>query len=413
MFIDNIIAQDDISQENEIEAATRQTMFLEKLSTYNKMFKTNVNAEKFITGVKDSWNNIDSISAMDQEKGEKQLADLFKSTLSEAFEVEKSLAYDEHRLPDYAEIVRSTNELLRVALFNFTDLYTRQMPANVESTMQKQSGTLFNETAFGGLDATEMAALTGKGKSHWSMDQKSDEAWEVQSKPAMEIADLWLKDEKPYDRVISEMNALAALGKDGIVDVNRKEIYNKLAAAEWMLLNNEKLMIPDPDDPLVTIPNWGCKYWRAITDAREALGIPKHIPTRELIQGDYAESSKAVNCAKYAETQINEQVLHKSVIEVYDSMDVQKSVFNTQLEGIRNKLIQLKADGPQKEDPEQVPKQEQDDLFNDNNRIPQPVPEEDEAKKMFSAPIGKEFIPDNSLLINPIKNIGMDNPNLI
>ena len=38
----------------------------------------------------------------------------------------------------------------------------------------------FEKTAFGGMNSKEIAELT-KGESLWDMDQKSDEAWEIQS----------------------------------------------------------------------------------------------------------------------------------------------------------------------------------------------------------------------------------------
>ena len=382
----------------EIDAESRQTMFLDKINTFNKMFKTNIDGNKFKKDLTESWQLINARDLENQEKGEKQLADLFKDTLREAFAAEAKLSYDEHRLPDYAEIVRSSNELLRVAMYNFTDLYTRKMAPDAAFTDQKTSESLFRDTAFGGLDAKEIAELT-KTESSWSMDQKSDKAWEIQSAVAKDIATQWFAYDKPYDHLIEEMNALAAFGKDGIVDVNRREIYNKLAAAEWMLMSNEKMMIDDPNDPLVRIPNWGCKYWRAITEARDALGIPKHITMRELIQGDYAESSKAVTNVQFNKTQIEEQVLDREVVTVYDSMAAQKMEFRIQREGIKNNLMSLK----QEQDPEN--KQIDDnELFKDSNKVEQPVPEENEANKLLNAPIGKEFIvegaPDNNLEIN-------------
>ena len=120
---------------------------------------------------------------------------------------------------------------------------------------------------------------------------------------------------------------------------------------------------------------------------------------RELIQGDYAESSKAVTNVQFNKTQIEEQVLDREVVTVYDSMAAQKMEFRIQREGIKNNLMSLK----QEQDPEN--KQIDDnELFKDSNKVEQPVPEENEANKLLNAPIGKEFIvegaPDNNLEIN-------------
>ena len=257
-------------------------------------------------------------SGNEQKKadGQKMLGDLFKYTLKQAFDIEKGVAYDEHRLPEYAEIIKSSNELLRTAMFAFTNLYH-----------DPKSASLFDSTAFGGLGAREMADLT-VGESLWSMDQKSDEAWEIQSKDAKNLADKWLSGDKPYEKMISEMKALVEADKDGIVD--RKEVLTKLTAAEWLLVNNDKMMIDDPEDPLNKLPNWGNRYWKALTEAREALGIDKHTSMRDLIQSDYAASAKAVISSAYNEAQIEDYVLDPAVREIYDSMELQKEQFATQ-----------------------------------------------------------------------------------
>ena len=97
--------------------------------------------------------------------------------------------------------------------------------------------------------------------STWSMDQKSDEAWEIQSREAKNLADKWLSGDKPYEKMIGEMKALVEADKEGIVD--RKEILTKLTAAEWLLVSNDKMMIENPEDPLNNLPNWGNRYWKA------------------------------------------------------------------------------------------------------------------------------------------------------
>ena len=185
---------------------------------------------------------------------------------------------------------------------------------------------LFAATAFGGLNAKDIVGLT-TGKSLWSMDQKSDEAWDIQSKEAKNIADNWLKENKPYEKMINEMNALIKANEKSKVDF--REAYNKLTAAEWLLTNNEKMMVDDPNDPLNPIPNWGNRYWKSIINAREALGIPKHTSMRDLIQNDYAESAKAVENCNYNETQIYDGVLDPADRAMYDSMEMQKEQFAT------------------------------------------------------------------------------------
>ena len=293
----------------------RVAVFTEKLKTYNNMYKLNIDSNNFASSVTDAWTLMTSGDKQKAADGQKVMNDLFKDTLKAAFNIEKGAAYEEHRLPEYAEIIKSTNELLRSSMYAITDMYHNQNRKN-----------LFDATAFGGLDAKDMSELI-VGESLWDKDQKSDEAWEIQSKEAKNIADKWLKENKPYEKMISEMKALVNANKDNIV--SRKEVLDKLTAAEWLLINNEKMMIEDPEDPLNPIPNWGNRYWKALTETREALGIDKHTSMRDLIQGDYAAMAKPASNANYNQTQIQLYVLDEDVRELCDSMEVQKEQFAT------------------------------------------------------------------------------------
>ena len=352
-----------------IDNEVNGVMFINKLNSFNSMFKTDISADKFIAGVAEAWELLNSQDKEKQAEGKKTLGNLFKDTLKQAFEAEKKLAYDEHRIPEFADIAISANELLRVSMFTFTDLYTN-----------KKNEALFNPTAFGGLNEKDIAELT-KGESLWSMDQKSDEAWEIQSADAKGLADKWLGEEKPYEKMIKEMNALADKRQNSIIKTDSKEIYTKLAAAEWMLLNNDKMMIEDPEDPLNKMPNWGNKYWKAIIQAREALGIPKHTSMRSLIQGDYEKASKAVNNPKYHERQIKDNALDPDAREMIDSLDAQKADFTIQREAIATSLPDKNSNV--------------NDLdMGDKNRVPYPVPQLDERKNLLEAPKDNNFIID-------------------
>ena len=344
-------------------------MFANKLNAFNTMYGTNLDADKFGETVWDSWNLIGDDDASKVAAGKKMLGNLFKETLKNAFDIEKGIAYDEHRLPEYAEIIRSANELLRAAMFAFTDLY--HDPSNI---------SLFDPTACGGLNAKEMAELT-VGDSLWGMDQNSDKAWEIQSREAKNIANKWLSDDKPYEKMINEMNALVETNQKSVVD--RKEILNKLAAAEWLLVNNEKMMIENPEDPLNPIPNWGNRYWKTLIQTREALGIDKHTSVRDLIQSDYAASSKAVCSLTYNERQINDYVLDPDVRGMYDSMDMQKEQFATQ-----SAAVILNE-----------PQQEKivDELVMTSDRMQFTVESEDERKNMRNAVKEYNFIIDRQM----------------
>ena len=352
-----------------LEDSVNLTMFADRINTFNGMFQTDLNYNDFTSSVMNAWLFMKSDNKQVQADGKSILGDLFKKTLSDAFAVERKISYKEHRLPDYAEIIRSANELLRVAMYTQTDLYTME-----------NSKELFDATAFGGLSAKEMAELaTGDVAVYaWDLDQKSDAAWEIQSADAKTIAGEWSKADKPYEKLIEEMKALADNGKNGIDSSNSKDIYNKLAAAEWMLLQDEKMMVDDPEDPYNSIPNWGNRYWKAVIQAREALNIPKHTSMRELIQSDYASMSKAAYSAHYNERQITELVLDPDARNMFDAIEAQKSEFKIQREAIKNNL-ENKEPRPEDKDP-------------DVSRYPYPVKEEDEYKKHREAKKENNFI---------------------
>ena len=328
------------------------------------LYKLNVDANDFVSSVSDAWTLLTRNDDQKKAEGKKILSDLFSNTLKEAFNIEKKASYDENRLPEYAEIIKSASELLRSSMFAFTDLYHN--PKNA---------SLFDLTACGGLNAKQMARLTA-GESLWDMDQKSDKAWEIQSRDAKIISEKWLEESKPYETMINEMKALAGADKKGSIDL--KEVFNKLAAAEWLLLNNEKMMIDNPEDPLNKIPNWGNRYWKALAEARESLGIPKHISMRELIQGDYAESAKAVNSIVYNETQIEENVLSKEERAVYDSIDKQKEQFATQSAAVT-------LTEPQNE-------RNAGEIEMIEDRVPYPIKELDERTIMKNQPKNYDFV---------------------
>ena len=300
-----------------LNSEANAAVYAEKLNAYNSMYKVNLSANSFAFYTNEAWTMMKSGDAKEIERGQKILGTLFKQTLDPAFEVERNTSYNEQRLPNYTEIIKSANELLRASMFAFTDLYH-----------DPKSASLFESTAFGGLNEEEMSKLT-QGNSLWKMDQKSDGAWEIQSKEAKDIADKWLKEDRPFEKMINEMNDLAADFKKN-ANYDHRAARLKLAAAEWLLVNDSRMMIEDPEDPLNPIPNWGNRYWKTLTQTREALGIDKHTSIRDLIQQEYAASAKAVNSIAYNKTQIKENVLDPAARSKCDSMELQKEQFATQ-----------------------------------------------------------------------------------
>ena len=309
----------------EQEEKARGVMFHNELNTFNSMYKTDLEADNFVSVIVEAWAMMNSGDKQKAPEGKTLLGNLFKDILKTAYEIENSAAFNEQRLPEYTEIAKSTNDLKRVAMFSYTDLYRSETKEEI-----------FNSTTYGGLNTKEICSLITIDEN-WKLKQKSDEAWEIQSAPAKKIADEWLKEEDPYNTMINEMNALFEAKKNGTME--NKDIYNRLVAAEWLLINNDKLMTVSPEDPLNPVPKWETKYWKAITHARESLGIPKHISMRDMMQGNYAGMAKAVNSTPYNEMQVDELLMDPKKRLENDSMTKQKEEFAVRLGRIVTELV--------------------------------------------------------------------------
>lgn len=349
--------------EEKVSETSRVAVFQNQVAAFDKMYKVKLNSNNIARYVTDAWKYMKSGDETKKAHGKQIMQRLFQFTLQPAFNVEKNASYNEHRLPAYDEIIKGANEMMRAAMFAFTDLYH-----------DPKSAALFAETGFGGMSAKEMAELTA-GDSQWKMDQKSDEAWEIQSREAKELVTSWQSEKNPYDKMLKEMNSLIDAKENGIL--NPKDMYTKLTAAEWMLTNDARMMVYNYEDPINPIPNWGNRYWKALTNAREALGISKHTSMRELIQSDYAAMAKAVVSPSYNEKQIADNVLDPDVREVYDSLEAQKELFTTQS---RDAVI--------KNPPQEVATVDGKPLDNDPNKMRWQIciKTEDERENMKNAP---------------------------
>ena len=163
------------------------------------------------------------------------------------------------------------------------------------------------------------------------------------------------------------------LFRSGTLD--RQDMYTKLTAAEWLLVNNEKMMVENPEDPLNPIPNWGNRYWKSIVNAREALGIDRHISMRDLIQGEYAACAGAANSIHYTEMQVEHFMKDPKERALYDSLEKQMVEFATQCEAIS-------ISEPPKEKTDELAAEAQEDYI----RKREPVESENEREKQKNEP---------------------------
>jgi hypothetical protein len=184
--------------------------------------------------------------------------------------------------------------------------------------------------------------------------------------------------------MINEMNAIVEGMQKGTFGA--QETYSKLIAAERLLFNNEKMLVEDPEDPLNPIPNWGNRYWKAIISAREAAGIPKHISMREMIQGDYAETAKAVENPKYNETQIRDYVTDPDIRAELDSMEMQREGFAIQSEAVVLNEPQVSQSGTTIKDTGKGTDKSSMELETDSVRVQITIDSENEYEKVKREP---------------------------
>ena len=130
---------------------------------------------------------------------------LFKDTLKQAFDIEKDAAYNGHRIPEYQEITKSANDLLRASMFAFTSIYVANSREKLFDAV-----TLRNKTANGDNEII-------KGGRVWDMVQKS-----VKESPNLHlrsIANKWLAEKNSYEAMTNELNAIFANKNNKTQDV--------------------------------------------------------------------------------------------------------------------------------------------------------------------------------------------------
>jgi hypothetical protein len=234
-----------------------------------------------------------------------------------------------------------------------------------------------------------MAELT-KGPSLFDMDQKSDEAWENQSREAKAIAEEWKKAPRPFEKMMKAIDTFVAEAqKNG--QYPRNDARHLLTAAEWMLVNEPKMMVDDPRDPFNPIPDWGNRYWQRLVTARDILGMDKHASMRDIIQADYVQAAKAATSVVYQEKQFQEHILDPKERAKYDSIDKQKEQY-----AVTAAAFTLKNE--QRPNPENVQQQQQQQKNEpEEDRYKVYISEEDEYKKWKNAPKDySSFVDDKS-----------------
>lgn len=285
---------------------------------YNVLHGTKIDAQAFASEVIDSWQKISSQDEKQRLEGKKQLKDTFSKTLKNAFAIEAEASYANCHAAIYTSIAKDTNELLRAAMYSYTDAY-----------IDPQKEALYGETAFGGMTNKEIVNLATSNPS-WEGDQKSDEAWRKQSAEARKIAGQWQKQEKPYDHFMSELKSIYEGAQfNDMTPTQKRETLLKLSAAECMLMSDENMMLENPDNPFEKTPNWSHRHWKALSVAREKIGIFQYCSMRDLIQGSYAGAQERSHNSTYLLKEGEEQIFLKdgTIRPEVDSLEGRKVAF--------------------------------------------------------------------------------------
>lgn len=276
---DNLI--DDEQKEEDLKKNTE--FFKERMKTYNTMYGVSIDANDFLEKVSDAWSDMTNEDKDKAKEGEEKLRNIFLDIVSQAAKIEKQRSYEQVKPPEFDEIIKSTNNLLRAAMFAKTDLFTN-----------KARKDMFEKTFLGGVDPAQLSEKM-KRDGNWRNDQRSDAAWEKQSMEAINIAIGWSEKERPINEMLKALKGLEVDFEKGFF--NQREAFNTLAAAERLLMAQSDCMIEDLDNPGEKIPKWNHPDWKALVDCRDKLGIPRYASMRDLIQSEYHNMSKTMDNA--------------------------------------------------------------------------------------------------------------------
>lgn len=276
---DNLI--DDEQKEEDLKKNTE--FFKERMKTYNTMYGVSIDANDFLEKVSDAWSDMTNEDKDKAKEGEEKLRNIFLDIVSQAAKIEKQRSYEQVKPPEFDEIIKSTNNLLRAAMFAKTDLFTN-----------KARKDMFEKTFLGGVDPAQLSEKM-KRDGNWRNDQRSDAAWEKQSMEAINIAIGWSEKERPINEMLKALKGLEVDFEKGFF--NQREAFNTLAAAERLLMAQSDCMIEDIDNPGEKIPKWNHPDWKALVDCRDKLGIPRYASMRDLIQSEYHNMSKTMDNA--------------------------------------------------------------------------------------------------------------------
>lgn len=295
----------------EIDSEKNAEFFGERIKTYNTMYGLSISSGILLEDVNDAWWDMIDEDKETVKAGEEKLRNIFLGIVSQAVKIEKQRSYEQVKPPEFEEIVKSTNELLRAAMFAATDLFTN-----------KARKDMFEKTFLGGVDPAQLSEKM-KRDGNWRYDQRGDVAWEKQSMEAINIAIGWSEKEHPINEMLKALKGLEIDFEKGLF--NQREAFNILAAAERLLMEQSDCMIEDVDNPGEKIPKWNHPDWKALVDCRDKLGIPRYASMRDLIQSEYHNMSKTMDNAYLKEVFEKEIVSEKA--REGDSLETLKEQF--------------------------------------------------------------------------------------
>lgn len=150
---------------------------------------------------------------------------LYASIYKETCEKNKARGYANAKETNFTVVTKHVNELFKSAMFA-THLYDN--PNN---------RVIVEKCSFGGFTIEQLSNIANSAKGGaWALNQKSDEAWRIQSEGSKSILSEWTKNEKSVgirtsvSRIQSDLNAKIDAYKNG--EINKKELIENTIAGE-------------------------------------------------------------------------------------------------------------------------------------------------------------------------------------
>lgn len=211
---------------------------------------------------------------------------LYARIYKETCEKNKERGYAGAKETNFTVVTKDVNELFKSAMFT-TRLYDN--PNN---------RVIVEKCSFGGFTIEQLSNIANSAKGGaWALDQKSEEAWRIQSEGAKSILKDWTKNEKSesigtsVSRIQSDLTAKINAYKKG--EINKKELIENTIAGEAHLNST----FDTRRKRIFSFIQYR-KELSALKQCRATLGLHENDSLRVALSNGYVAVSKEMNSEK-------------------------------------------------------------------------------------------------------------------